>query len=128
MLDLAGGTPVYLACGLSSRYFYPHLFEEFTDIKNELPRQRCAVWIQYAYQLEEMESAGTISDRRLYLNRSNYDKLPALWRKDLDVYLDGCRNHYTVRTLELIRIYCSDVGLHFAGTSNKCFCESESQI
>lgn len=89
------------------------------DIKNKLPRQRCAVWVQYAYQLEEMDSTGTISDRRLYLNRSNYDKLPALWRKDLDVYLDDCRSHYTVRTLELTRIYCSegllfldDMGVH----------------
>jgi hypothetical protein len=25
MLDLAGGTTVYLACGLSSAYFYPQL-------------------------------------------------------------------------------------------------------
>ena len=89
------------------------------EIKNELPRQRCAVWIQYAYQLEEMDSTGTISDRRLYLNRSNYDKLPALWRKDLDVYLADCSSRYTARTLELTRIYCSegllfleDMGVH----------------
>lgn len=88
-------------------------------IKNELPRQRCAVWIQYAYQLEEMDSTGTISDRRLYLNRSNYDKLPALWRKDLDMYLVDCSSRYTARTLELTRIYCSegllfleDIGVH----------------
>ena len=25
MLELAGGTTVYLACGLSLEYFYPHL-------------------------------------------------------------------------------------------------------
>lgn len=74
------------------------------DVRNELPRQRCAVWMQYAYQLEEMDSTGLISDCRLYLNRSNYDKLPALWRKDLDVYLDDCSSRYTVRTLELTRI------------------------
>ena len=82
------------------------------EIKNELPRQRCAVWVQYAYQLEEMDFTGTISDRRLYLNRSNYDKLPALWRKDLDVYLADCSSHYTARTLKLTRIYCSE-GLLF---------------
>lgn len=89
------------------------------EIKNELPRQRCAVWVQYAYQLEEMDFTGTISDRRLYLNRSNYDKLPALWRKDLDVYLADCSSHYTARTLKLTRIYCSegllfldDMGVH----------------
>lgn len=89
------------------------------DIKNELPRQRCAVWVQYAYQLEEMDSTGTISDRRLYLHRSNYDKLPALWRKDLDGYLDDCSTRYTARTLELTRIFCSegllfldDMGVH----------------
>lgn len=91
----------------------------FADIKNELPRQRCAVWVQYAYQLEEMDSTGTVSDRRLYINRSNYDKLPILWKKDLDVYLADCSNRYTVRTLALTRIYCSegllfwdDMGVH----------------
>lgn len=78
------------------------------DIKKELPRQRCAIWVQYVYQLEEMASAGNISDRRLYLNRSNYDKLTTLWRKDLDMYLDECSNLYTARTLELTRIYCSE--------------------
>ena len=90
-----------------------------TEIKNELPQQRCAVWVQYVYQLEEMDFTGTISDRRLYLNRSNYDKLPALWRKDLDVYLADCSSRYTARTLELTRIYCSegllfwdDIGVH----------------
>ena len=62
----------------------------FADTKNELPRQRCAVWVQYVYQLEEMDVTGSISDRRLYLNRSNYAKLPAPWKKDLDVYLDDC--------------------------------------
>lgn len=89
------------------------------DIKNELPRQRCTVWVNYVYQLEEMDSTGSISDRRLYLNQSNYDKLPALWRKDLDVYLDNYSNRYTARTLELTRIYCSeglllldDMGIH----------------
>lgn len=89
------------------------------EIKNELPRQRYAVWVQYAYQLEEMDFTGTISDRRLYLNRSNYDKLPALWQKDLDMYLVDCSNHYTARTLKLTRIYCSegllfldDMGVH----------------
>ena len=82
------------------------------DIKNELPRQRCTVWVNYVYQLEEMDSTGTISNRRLYLNQSNYDKLPVLWRKDLDVYLDYCSGRHTVRTLELARIYCSE-GLLF---------------
>jgi hypothetical protein len=31
-----------------------------SEIKTELPRQRCAIWIQYVYQLEEMDSTGTI--------------------------------------------------------------------
>lgn len=77
-------------------------------IKTELPRQRCAVWEQYVYQLEEMESTGTVSDRRLYLNRSNYDKLPDSWRFTLDLYLADCCGRYTSRTFELTRIYCSE--------------------
>lgn len=78
------------------------------NIKNEFPRQRYAVWVQYAFQMEEMDFTGTISDRRLYLNRSNYDKLTVQWKKELDVYLDACRSQYTNRTFELTRIYCSE--------------------
>lgn len=48
------------------------------EIKNGLPRQRFAVWVQCSYQLEEMDSIGTISDHKLYLKRSNYNKLSAL--------------------------------------------------
>ena len=91
----------------------------FAKIKNELPRQRYVVWVQYVYQLEEMDSTGTISNRRLYLNRSDYAKLPELWKTELDVYLSDCSNRYTTRTLELTRIYCSegllfldDIGVH----------------
>ena len=115
-------------CYESLRLFIKQRNEEYSDciregwiseIKTELPRQRCAIWIQYVYQLEEMDSTGTVSDRRLYLNQSNYDKLPLLWRKDLDIYLDDCSKRYTTRTLELTRIYCSsglffldDIGVH----------------
>ena len=89
------------------------------EIRNELPRQRCAVWVKYIYQLEEMDSTGTISDRRLYLSRSNYAKLSALWKNDVDMYLEDCSSRYTARTLELTRVYCSegllfldDMGMH----------------
>lgn len=34
------------------------------DIKNELSRQSGSVWVQYAYQLEKMDSTESISDRR----------------------------------------------------------------
>lgn len=83
-------------------------------IKEELPRQRYAVWEQYVYQLEEMDLTGTVSDRRLYLNRSNYNKLPDSWRCTLDLYLSDCRRRYTDRTLELTRIYCSEALLLLA--------------
>ena len=33
----------------------------FADIRNDLPSQRYTVWVQYIYQLEEMDSTGTIS-------------------------------------------------------------------
>lgn len=46
--------------------------EWFTEIKKSLPSQRCVIWIRYVYQLEEMDSSGTVSDRRLYLNQSVY--------------------------------------------------------
>lgn len=82
-------------------------------IRSELPRQRCTVWEQYLYQLEEMDLAGTVSDRRLYLNRSDYDKLPEPWKLKLDLYLEDCRPQYTEQTRELTRIYCSKVLLLF---------------
>ena len=45
-------------------YKYDAIRESWlADIKNELPRQRYAVWVRYTYQLEEMDSTGTISDR-----------------------------------------------------------------
>lgn len=80
----------------------------FSYIKKELPRQRYAVWVQYVYQLEEMDSTGTVSDRRLYLNHSNYDKLSESWKSRLDDYLDKCGGRYTERTLDLARKYCSE--------------------
>ena len=55
-----------------------------------------------------MDSSGTVSDRRLYLNQSIYDKLPISWKKDLDFYLEDCCKRYTKRTLELTRTYCSE--------------------
>lgn len=66
-----------------------------TWIRDKYPRQRCMVWNQHIHQLEEMAATGTVSDRRLYLNRSNYDKLSCTWKRDLDIYLDDCRSRYT---------------------------------
>ena len=77
-------------------------------------RQRCAVWEQYALQLEEMASTGTVTDRKLYLNVSCYEKLPDSWKSVLDTFLDSCRDMYKERTLELSRIYCSRALLFLA--------------
>lgn len=55
-----------------------------------------------------MDSSGTVSDCRLYLNQSTYNKLPTSWKDDLDFYLEDCSKRYTKRTLELTRIYCSE--------------------
>lgn len=77
------------------------------SIRAELPRQRCSVWEQYVLQLEEMDQTGSISDRRLYLNHSDYSKLSPNWKSRLDSYLDHSQAGYTERTLELARIYCS---------------------
>jgi integrase len=94
-------------------------------IRKDFSLSRYTVWVQYLFQLEEMHNTGTVSDRRLYLNQSSYDKLPALWRKDLDIYLENCRGRYTARTLDLTRLYCSegllilsDLGIHQAADLN----------
>lgn len=77
------------------------------SLQSEFPRQRCIVWEQYALQLEAMDAAGTVSDRRLYLNRSDHEKLSDSWKDVLDAYLDSCRIRYTDRTMDLTRTYCS---------------------
>ena len=82
-------------------------------VKDEGPPQKYAVWIQYLIQLEEMDATGTISDRRLYLNRSDYEKLPCSWRDKLDLYLEYCRPKYTARSWALKRHYCSKALLFF---------------
>ena len=92
----------------STKYTVKVRDEWFSEIKKSLPPQRCAIWIRYIYQLEEMDSSGTVSDRRLYLNQSIYDKLPVSWKDDLDFYLEDCCKRYTKRTLELTRTYCSE--------------------
>lgn len=68
--------------------------EWFTEIKKRLPSQRCVIWLRYVYQLEELDSSGTVSDCRLYLNQSTYNKLPISWKDDLDFYLEDCSNNF----------------------------------
>lgn len=55
----------------------------FSYIKDSLPNQRYVIWVKYVFQLEEMEATDTISDRHLYLNISNYEKLPLSWKSTL---------------------------------------------
>lgn len=82
-------------------------------VKDEGPPQKYAVWIQYLIQLEEVDATGTISDRHLYLNRSDYEKLPGSWQEKLDLYLEYCRPEYTARSWALKRHYCSKALLFF---------------
>ena len=80
----------------------------FAYLQAAVPKQRYDIWIKYAYQLEEMEITGTISDRTLYLNRSLYKKLPEQWKKELDHYLESCGQNYTNCTFESMRRNCSE--------------------
>ena len=92
--------------------YSPDLREQwFSGIKGAIPKQRYVIWIKYVFQLEEMDDTGGIADRHLYLNLSDYDKLPDSWRTTLDAYLEARKTEYTSRTLQLTRIYCS-TGLH----------------
>ena len=52
------------------------------------------IWNLYMQQLEELRSTGTVPDRRLYLNRSTYDRLCETMRSSLDNYLLSCKDHY----------------------------------
>lgn len=84
-----------------------------SSVKDEGPPQKYAVWLQYVSQLEEMDETGTISDRRLYLNRSDYEKLPDSWRDSLNLYLEYCRPGYTTSSWKSKKHYCSKALLFF---------------
>jgi len=79
----------------------------FSVMKTRYSSNKCVFWEQYIFQLEEMSSNGSISDRRLYQNKSAYEKLPLSIRVALDRYLIECRKQYTVRTLDTTAIECS---------------------
>ena len=50
----------------STEYTVKARDEWFTEIKKNQSSQRCAIWVRYVHQLEEMDSSGTVSDRSLY--------------------------------------------------------------
>ena len=79
----------------------------FSQMETRYSISRCVFWEQYVFQLEEMASTGSISDRRLYQIKPAYEKLPFPLRSALDRYLNECHNQYTVRTLDTTRIECS---------------------
>ena len=79
----------------------------FSVMKTRYPSSKCVFWEQYVFQLEEMASTGSISDRRLYQNKPAYEKVPASIRAALDRYLNECRNQYTDRTLDSTKRECS---------------------
>ena len=76
----------------------------FSVMKTRYSSNKCVFWEQYVFQLEEMASTGSISDRRLYQNKSAYEKLPLSIKIELDRYLSECKNQYTVRTLDTTKI------------------------
>lgn len=88
--------------------YSPQMRNRWLDyVKNEGPPQKYAIWVQYLIQLEEMDETGIISDRHLYLNRSDYEKLPVSWKKPLDLYLEHCRPSYMDCSWKLKKHYCS---------------------
>lgn len=79
----------------------------FSVMKTRYSSNKCVFWEQYIFQFEEMASTGIISDRRLYQNKSAYDKLPLSIKVALDRYLSECGNRYTARTQDITKIECS---------------------
>ena len=77
--------------------------EWISEIKQKESVPLYSIWNLYMQQLEELKSTGTVVDRRLYLNRSTYDRLCESMRSDLDDYLFSCKGHYTTRSFVLAR-------------------------
>ena len=77
--------------------------EWISEIKQKESVPLYSIWNLYMQQLEELKSTGTVADRRLYLNRSTYDRLCESMRFDLDDYLFSCKGHYTTRSFVLAR-------------------------
>lgn len=80
----------------------------FSQMNARYSSQRCVFWEQYIFQLEEMESTGSISDRRLYQIQPSFEKLPAEYKTALDLYLHELKNELSENTLRTIRINCSE--------------------
>lgn len=79
----------------------------FSVMKTRYSSNKCVFWEQYVFQFEEMAFNGSISDLRLYQNKSAYDKLLFSIKVALDRYLSECGNQYTARTLDITKIECS---------------------
>ena len=74
--------------------------EWFIEIKKKLPSQRCLIWIWYAYQLEEMDSSGTLSDRSLYLNQQQiYDEVSQILKVRENVRIEWHQKHAAERQI-----------------------------
>lgn len=77
--------------------------EWITQLRQTETSSLYCIWDLYMKQLEELSATGTVPDRRLYLNRSTYDRLCETMRSSLDDYLLSCKDHYTDRSWILAR-------------------------
>ncbi|VDN47973.1 Site-specific recombinase XerD [Petrocella atlantisensis] len=76
-------------------------------IKPLRTRQEYSVRWRYLEQLSELMITGTIKNDHLLLTKSNYDKLPESLRSEVDFYLSARKTDYSMRSLALSKIYCS---------------------
>ena len=81
------------------------------------------IWNLYMKQFEELSSTGTVPDRRLYLNRSTYDRLCETMKSGLDDYLLSCKDHYTDRSWILARNILAGMLLFFEDLGRDSFSE-----
>ena len=106
----------------------PVVSEWISEIKQKESVPLYSIWNLYMQQLEELKSTGTVVDRRLYLNRSTYDRLCETMRSDLDDYLLSCKGHYTTRSFVLARNKLAGMLLFFEDRLDPVATPSTEQV
>lgn len=86
-----------------------------------------AKW-NYINQLEELINTGTVLQDHLLLTNSNYKKLSETLRSELDMYLESCKDKYTKRTHELVKIHCSKFLVFLQSKGIHSVCEISCDI
>lgn len=82
-------------------------------VRENICQQKYASWYKYMEQLQELITAGTVSNNHLALNKSFYDKVPEMLKIELDEYLQSRIGTHSAKSSNLAKVYCSRIMVFF---------------